>query len=300
MATKKTVLLLGGLIMTLTSCYRKPIDIEQYKNEVYIVNAYNRVYDIDYEYKPEGEYATNFITISSSGTLPITEKAMVSLTFADELVQQYNIKYIGDLEAEKYKWYKLIDYDNRVKAEGFERIVIEPKDSIRKNLNIHIQTFGLDPDINWALPISILESAPYPISINGKNIMLKLNLINDYSGHYNLVGRDSVFGELRSSLLKKTKKMVAVSSDEVRLFYAASTEGRNYVDDNAIVLKINSSDLNDDGHYPVSIRGWRNFSLENSYGIYDPKTKTFQLRYEYTKDGLTHQIRETLTLDKTK
>ena len=73
------------------SCSEDILEKEQYKKEIYLVGAYDRVWTTTVEYSEED--VETYFTISSSGTLPLDKNVNVKLKINEELVDIYNQKY---------------------------------------------------------------------------------------------------------------------------------------------------------------------------------------------------------------
>ena len=295
MKSKYVKLLLGTAFMTgvLTSCYETPTSREQYKPEVYMVGANEKVQKRNFPFKPKGEMATNFITIFSSGSRRITEKVQMKLVYRDSLVDIYNRKNFSTLASERHKWYKLIDL-SKVNIPTMDNVELDPTKSIYVNVPIEVETHGMDADSLWVIPLHLAESSPYPINPTGRNMLVSVTLVNDFSGSYVLEGRDSIPGDVRGYPLNKPKQLKAMGLREVRLFYGGSNEGRNYLDANAIKLTV-AEEKNEKGHYPVTITAWKSLNIkEQREAYYDPEKKEFVLLYLINENNQDHLIQEIL------
>lgn len=259
------LLLLGWTVLFLTSCSNHVDFGEQYKKIVYIVKSDNKVYLR--QHKITGTEQIGDIALYCGGSDDLKEDVTVTLMKDEESMDAYNNKtFDASNQHEKLvvlpeKYYKIPSYDVVIKA-GTEYTKIP----------ITLQTNELDPDVCYAIPLSIKEVSRYEINDKLKTVFYQLELVNDFSGNYlgtlkNIQGKDTIF-------TAKDKELKAIEENKVRtVIYNLNADHEN-LETNFMVLTISADNK-------VTINPWKNAKIRDlGNSVYDPVKKTFTLHYE--------------------
>lgn len=288
-----TSLLLSLIVI---SCSEDPMEQEQYKKEIYLVGAYNRVWEIDVNYS--NEKIESFFTVTSSGTLNLDKDVSVSVEIDESIVETYNRKYLGELNVDKF--YEPLD-QSIYEIPSMNNITIKHKEGISVNVPIFIQTKELDVDQRYVIPIQIANSSPYDVNPTGKKMLIHLNLINAYSGNYQLDGYMTEKGS-NPRRIQKNKILTANGINTVRLFYAMNNESSKKEEITAKTIELTISDEFVEGSTTkkkVSVKGWKDLIITDSgTGTFNTATKEFNFTYTTISNGTVYE--EKLTADKIK
>ena len=77
-------------------------------------------------------------------------------------------------------WYTIPSYTSVIKAG--ERYVRFP---------VRVDTEKIDTDARYLIPLKIVDSSPYPVNEQADTVLLvKVKMINDYSGNYMMKGTE--------------------------------------------------------------------------------------------------------------
>ncbi len=277
----------------ITACSEKLLDKEHYKTEIYLIGGYDRVWPIDVMYS-DTPYESYF-SVSSSGSLRLSQDVKVVMSINEALIDHYNNKFLGVLNQDKFLKPLPTDFYS---IPNLTNTVIEHKEEIYKTVPIEIMTEGINPDIPYVIPVQIDEVSAFEINPSGEKVLIQLNMLNEFSGSYQLDGSILEAGEDKEKRIQKIKNLKAVTKDKVRMFIGAENEIDEKIDELTVCLEVQKIlSKNDAGEavFPVSITGWKDVNVTNGSGTYNEQTKTFNIEYTVEKEGVSKLYKETLT-----
>ena len=259
------VLLVAGMY----GCMEEtPLDREQYIKQVYLANSYDILYKTTLKYSDEPQSA--FVSVASSGSLPLDRDVTVTLGVDTAAVRLYNEKYLGSQ--------KMPTMSVTLKKEG----------NIYERCPIFIQTAHLHCDSAYVIPLTIVSSTVYPVSDGLETILFSFELENDYSGIYQMVGEKVNVETGDRQPLAKSKTLTAYSKDKLRMYVEVLQEEKEKMEENCLLLEIRPDNR-------VILVPYGSLVISQvEAGTYDPVAKSIRLKYEYTLDGETWQVNETL------
>lgn len=272
-----------AVLLVLCSCDKNPIDGEQYFKQVYLIGAQDLVREVELSYS--SDFVETFITVSTSGSQPIEEDVSVKLKIDPKIINDYNEKYFESDETEKFLQNVQEDLYN---VPSLGKLTIVAKEGISANLPVFIKTENLNPDLTYAIPFSILDVDNYVINDNLRNLILKLKLINSYSGDYSMTGERINLSSGVMNRIQKNKSLKAIGVNKLRMFHSDSSENTD-IDDNGIVIEIQDDNS-------VSVKSWNLLEDVIGEGVYSPETKTIEISYSMNWNQTEYQVSETLTL----
>jgi hypothetical protein len=247
---------------------------EQYKKTIYIVNSNDLLYSAEHFFGTANDEIV--ISVYCASSEPITNDVRVRLKIDRHAMDSLNAK---NLLAEP-------SYINKVMLPpGNYRLEGEPYLTIRAGnqygtLKIPFDFSGLDPDIEYVLPFTLVSnSADYEIIHDLQSIVYEVKMMNSYSGDYT--------GSLQESAARVTgvqAVLKALSANTVRLpAYNSETD--------FMLLTVASDGVT------VAINPAGNTKVEDMGGsTYDPVLQRFELYYRYTDaSGGTVQVIEVIT-----
>lgn len=286
---KRTISILTGLflLLHLWSCNENPIDSEQYKKRIYIVKSIDKVYTSDLKYSDSIQ--ETFVSVAISGSQPQDQNVKIELELVPEAVGIYNEKYIGRWSSKPYytvmpdRFYSIPSMETEMYAGGetFARLPI-----LMNTADIHC-------DSTYTIPIAIKSVSAYEVNTEISSLLMAFNMVNDYSGIYQMIGKKTETANGNSSNIGKSKTLKAISEKAVRMFIEASKDDdKTLIPSTNVVITVASDNS-------VAVTPWdaanANFTITGSGGTYNPANKSFNIWYSYTDtSGKEFKITENL------
>lgn len=302
----KNIIIIAVLILVSSSCNEYEVfEKEQYKNVFALISAdQENVYSKTFDFRQTE--AKGYIAFSMGGSNPTDKDVTVSIVEDASLINAYNLsnfdmlvdRYIRPMPADKYT------------IESEECII--PAGASGAQIPIKIRPEGLSPDSAYFIAVRVDSYSGLEINPLKDYLLYKIMLKNYWcvgdNGHrgqstaYTDTGNEKVAGSTdMPAQLSGTKIMRPISANQVRILPGKVIHDYDRVlfEKAAIVLTINEDNsvdfegykhmqvekMNDDPDYPNTFR------VENDgYASF----QTFALRYNYTLDGVTYEVREEL------
>lgn len=288
------------------SCSEDILEKEQYKKEIYLVGAYDRVWTTTVEYSEED--VETYFTISSSGTLPLDKNVNVKLKINEELVDIYNQKYWTILNEDKY--YKPLN-QSLYNIPSLSNVLLDHSKGISVKVPVFIKTKDINIDKDYVIPVEIESSTPYPVNESGEKMLILLKMKNAYSGSYKMDGytyevEDGEVLEMSKRHISNNKTVTPTGINTVRIFYAMNNESDEETDIQTKTIQMTILDENYAGSdyvKKVKVDAWHPATwsasgksvIDTGKSYYDPKEG--KLYVEYQIDNMLYE--ETLTKIKT-
>lgn len=273
----KLTAILFVMLIVASSC-NDDIDFgEQYKKTVYIVNSSNLLLMNEHFY---GKDNTIVVSVYCASSEAIGEDLHVRVKIDEHALDSLNDK--GHLESNSYVD-KVMLPASRYQFSGEKDVVIRAGEQYGV-LEIPFDVDGLDADIPYVLPISIVSnSAGYDVNPQARSIVYGIELSNRFSGIYSGISAESPTA-IRS--LQVTAK--AISTNTVRLPIHNLPADDN-LDTNFMLLTISN-----DGQ--VTVAPWLNSTVVDLGGsFYDEVQQILELHYRFTADSKIYTVTEKLT-----
>lgn len=292
----KTIrLFLTGVILYICAACSTDVDFgEQYKKQIYIVNANERIVSAEHNLT---ESTDGFMTFYCAGSETSQKDVVVRYKIDKEALDAYNkseydentAKYMECVPEDKIRF-----HENTVTIKAGEDYAI---------LGFSINTLDLDPSKNYAIPVTITEVSAYEINPEMKTLFYNLKLKTPYSGLY-----DSRLELHRFALLQSTrfaqKKTIATAKNEIRVPILDKKE----IPDGSIdyyVITLNEEDntvtvtSEAEGFTPLKVMNVKPSPdspapQQVPVNYYKPETKEFVIGYSYPVNGTLHFIIETM------
>lgn len=274
-------------------------ETEQYIKQVYIVGASDIVWTFDVAYSSEPQPA--YISIATGGTQNIDEDVTVKLRHNDAVIDWYNNKYMYDAPAR----YSRLD-DARVSVPSMNAVI--KAGEVYTRLPFTITSEGLHCDSMYSITFEIESVSNYEKSTEDSVLIMNLNLVNDYSGVYQLTAAkfsltfNSTTGEYEESpfgSLSVSRTLKAIDENSVRFFNEAKEETRSgYSSNEEYYNALNNLCLRfvkNTGNNTFEIRPWKNLEIAGGECTYGNGIFTFWYDYLSEGEGARYRIKGTLT-----
>jgi hypothetical protein len=282
-----------------------PMASEQYRKDIYIVGAYNRVSTFDLPY---GESQNAFVSVAVSGTLSIEADVEVTLAGNNSIIDWYNGKYMLDAPV-KYK--QLSEASLTVPS---WKTTIRAGD-VYAHLPFTVNSTGLHCDSLYAIGVAIASVSGYQKSAADTALILTFRLTNEFSGSYQMEatkvrvepevldnGDTASWVETGLPLPVSIRRtLTAMSADTVRLFHEKTKETlaeySNSYDPGADYFAAISSSCVKFGRVPGSDK----FTVQpyDAFPVLDGEATFanggFTFRYDYTEGAARYRIQGTLS-----
>ena len=272
-----------------------PLKEEQYVKQIYIVGASAVVsqFVMPYQSNPSDAY----ISLATGGSLKIDKDVSVSVIHDDQAIKWYNNKYMIDAPAK----YRILEATNYTIPKMSTTI---KAGEVYGRMPFSVTTKGLHCDSLYALTFKIDQVSDYQKVVKDSVLILNLNLVNDYSGTYQLnIARSNmiknnagVWEKGTTTNLSTTRLLKAVDENTVRLFNEVKAEQRSsYTSHEEYFNAIKKYGVNlsksTDGTFVIS--PWADLA------IVDPGTckytdDTFTFVYDYMDGTTRYRIEGTL------
>jgi hypothetical protein len=237
---------------------------EQYKKTVYIVNGNNLLYTGEHFFGAEDDKIV--ISVYCASSEPITHDLKVQLildTHALDSLNAYNL--LVDPESIDKVLLPSTNYqlsDNTVIIQSGKQY---------GTLDIPFSFTGLDPDIAYALPVSIVSNdAGYDINRNIQSIVYEIKMMNQFSGNFS------------GSSSTSPTDIVGVQPVLKAMSYNTARMPVHNLADESSDLNTNYMLLTVDENGSVRISPWMFASVTDLGGsTYDFEKQIFDLNYKF-------------------
>lgn len=269
------------LVISLAACNNKiPMEEELWPETVYLVGAKDKIIDrsLNIGYEKDTIYAS----VAISGSLPTKENVVVTLVESPQTIEEYNRKERGS-----------DDIMYRTLAEGIysfpnENVEVK-KGDVYGVYPIHIDPSTLHIDSLYMLAFKLEETSRFELAKEDTVVMIRLNLMNDYSGLYYMDGVIKPVNDPNDSIVYKSPRTLqaVVDGNTVRMYHQknewskGSTDYRPGFCFNITVNPDNS----------VTLKPWDQFKLISGGGRYYPEMEVYDLWYTFEEDGVQKKTR---------
>lgn len=278
---KLAFFLISLLVISLAACNNKiPMEEGLWPETVYIVGAKDKIIDrsLNIGYEKDTIYAS----VAISGSLPTKENVVVTLVESPQTIEEYNRKERGS-----------DDIMYRTLAEGIysfpnENVEVK-KGDVYGVYPIYIDPSTLHIDSLYMLAFKLEETSRFELAKEDTVVMIRLNLMNDYSGLYYMDGVIKPVNDPNDSIVYKSPRTLqaVVDGNTVRMYHQknewskGSTDYRPGFCFNITVNPDNS----------VTLKPWDQFKLISGGGRYYPEMEVYDLWYTFEEDGVQKKTR---------
>jgi len=261
-----TVLYGCGFLMLFSACNGDINFGEQYKKTIYLVHANNFLYTKQHFYGAENDKLVFAVYCASSE--PIKQDVSVTLKIDRNALDSLNRQ--RSKESETYINKQMLP-DAAYEMSAIVQVTI-PAGEQYALLEVPFHSEGLDADISYALPVSIVSNnRDYELVETARSLVYEIKMSSKYSGTFTGTSAESPT-EVRP--VQVTLK--ALSANQVRLPIHDLNGSEKYLDTNFMLLTIA-----EDGR--VTIAPWANAQIiDLGDNFYDEVRQAYELNYRYT------------------
>ena len=269
------------LIMCMAGCDNKiPMEEDLWSETVYLVGAKDKI--IDRSLNIGYEKDTIYTSVAISGSLPTKENVIVTIEESPSSIDEYNRKERGS-----------DDILYRTLADGIysfpqENVKVN-KGEVYGNYHIHFDPSTLHFDSLYMLALKLSKTSHFELAKEDTVVMIRLNLMNDYSGLYYMDGVIKPADNPKDSIIYKSPRTLqaVVDGNTVRMYHQKnewSKGSTDYRPDFCFNITVNPDNS-------VTLKPWDKFKLISGGGKYYPEMEVYDLWYTFEEDGIQKKTR---------
>lgn len=272
--------ILFPLILSLlffTGCDQEsPMEHEQYSPIVYIVGSANKI--IDKELNIGYDQDTVCLSIAVSGSLSLPQDVTATLEECPDEIDRYNSRELS-AEARHYRNLSPDIYEypsNQVTVKAGNVYELFP---------IYVKPATLHCDSLYMLSFRLSDTSAYTVTEEDTVALVRLNLVNEFSGSYTMDGMLRNTEDPTDSLTYKMPRTLMATDNgrTVRMFHYNNewTEGsgNDYRQSHTFKITVNEDNT-------LSMATWNEFELIDGGGVYVPEYEVYDLWYTYRQDDV--------------
>jgi hypothetical protein len=268
---KKITLLYLSIAILFVGCEEEaPMDRELFPQKVYIVGARDQLVERDIDLGNSTD--TIAISVAVSGSLPLAKDVTVTIDENPDEVALYNERNVSGEDVQYQK------PDDAIYSYPLEQVTIKAGE-IYSTYPIHINPATLQCDSLYMIPLRLSSISDYELSDNDTTVLVRLHLMNEYSGLYYVDGVLKNTTNANDSLVyKMARNLVATDNGSTVRMYHYNNETDDYLPSHTFKITINSDNS-------LSYATWEDFVIYDGGGTYHPDVKLYDFWYEYDNNG---------------
>lgn len=269
---KKIILFSLSLVVLLAGCVEEesPMRKELYPQKVYIVGARNQVInrDIDLGNSPD----TIFLSVAVSGSLPLSKDVTVTLAENPDEVPLYNARNVSGAAVQFQQ------PDATVYSYPLNQVTLKAG-QVYGTYPIYVNPATLQCDSLYMIPLRLNSISDYELSDNDTTVLVRFNLMNQYSGLYYVKGMlRSTTNSNDSVVYRMVRNLVATDNGNTVRLYHFNNETDQYRPTHTFKITVNTDNT-------LSFATWDQFVIHEGGGTYHPALKVYDFWYEYESNG---------------
>lgn len=246
------------------------MDRELFLKNVYIVGNQDQIIDRDVDLGNATD--TICVSVAVSGSLPSSKDVTVTIEEDPAEVTLYNERNVSGEDVQ----YQVPDQS--IYSFPLEELTIKAGE-VYNTYPIYINPESLQCDSLYMIPLRLASISDYERSENDTTVLVRLNLMNDYSGLYYVDGILKNTANTNDSLeYKMSRNLVATDNGSTVRMYHYNNETDDYLLSHTFKITINSDNS-------LSYATWDQFVIYDGGGIYHPKMELYEFWYEYDDNG---------------
>ena len=255
-------------------------DKDFYPRYVYIVGAESKIIDRDLNIGPEKD--TISIAIAVSGTQELDKDVYVKIAEVDGAIEAYNDK---ELSSEVTHYQKL---NSDIYSFISDEIVVR-KGEVYNTYPIVINPETLHCDSLYMLAFIIESISDFNLGEEDTLALVRINLINDFSGLYYMDGViKNTELEDDSTIYKMPRNAQALEDGQTVRFYHYNNEFTNGDANDYRPTHTFKITVNEDNS--LSFETFDQFELVNGGGTWNERWKLYDLWYEYKSNNIIYRV----------
>lgn len=269
------------LLACMAGCDNKiPMEENLWPETVYLVGAKDKIInrDLNIGYEKDTIYAS----VAISGSLPTKEDITVTIEEFPSGIESYNQKELGSDDI-KYR-----TLTNGIYSFPQENVVVK-KGETYGTYPVHIDPSTLHIDSLYMMAFKLSGTSRFELAKEDTVVLIRLNLMNDYSGLYYMDGVIKPADNPKDSVIYKSPRTLqaVVDGNTVRMYHQKnewSKGSTDYRPDFCFNITVNPDNS-------VTLKSWDKFKLISGGGKYYPEMEVYDLWYTFEEDGIQKKTR---------
>jgi hypothetical protein len=249
-----------------------PLSKDLYPQKVYIVGAPDLIVDRDLNigHLP---YDTVSISVAVSGSRSTSKDVTVTVGEQDSAVINYDYKNLSNLVTQ---YRKIAD---SVYTYPSKSVTIKAG-QVYNTFPIYIKPTSFQCDSLYMLPLKLTSTSAYTLIKTDTLALVRLNLVNKYSGLYYMYGVIRNTTNPKDTLVyKMSRNLLATDNGQTVRMYHYNNEfiqgdTKDYRPSSAFKITVNADKS-------LSFATWKNFGIIDGGGTYNSTLKLYNLWYTF-------------------
>lgn len=272
----KLFISLGLSLLLFAGCdMEAPLDQQLYPETVYIVGARDKIIyrDLDMGYDQD----TVYVSVAVSGSLPSSQEVTVELEEYPQAIADYNAKELSSN-----------DILNQNLPGGLYNFpnpnAIVKKGDVYGTYPVYVKPATLHIDSLYMISLKLKSTTAFEMAENDTVVLVKFNLMNQYSGQYYMDGEIGEVGSTEDAEIYKMPRTLSsvVDGNTVRMYHLKNewTKGTtDYRPDYCLNITVNPDNS-------LTIKPWEFFEILDYKGTYHPELELYDLSYTFMENGV--------------
>lgn len=269
---KKILLYSISLIVLFAGCENEtsPMDTDLFPSKVYIVGARDQI--VEREIELGNMIDTIAVSVAVSGSRPLNKDVTVTIKENIDEIDLYNQRNVSGEDVQYQK------PDDSIYSYPLQQLTIKAGE-VYNTFPIHIKPESLQCDSLYMIPIRLNTISDYELSDNDTTVLVRLHLVNKYSGLYYVEGiLKNTTNVTDSVMYNMTRNLVATDNGSTVRMYHYNNETKDYRSTHTFKITINSDNT-------LSYSTWDKFEIFDGGGVYYPDVEVYDFWYEYNNNG---------------
>lgn len=269
-----------GFAIVAASCdMESPMDMDLYPQKVYIVDAVNTIVNRDLDIGNDPDTVT--VSVAVSGSRPSDRDVTVQLVEQPDAIPYYNSRELS-AEVTQYQHLPAANY-----SYPQEQMTIKAG-QVYGTFPIVIRPGELHCDSLYMLPLRLKSSSSYELTQEDTVALVKINMVNGYSGIYYMDGIIRNTNDPSDTLVYQMARNLKATDNgnTVRMYHYNNefSEGDNvdYRPSHAFRITVNADNS-------LSFSTWDQFSIIDGGGTYLPDMKLYDFWYTFEDNGVVRK-----------
>lgn len=256
-----------------------PMDMDLYPPKVYIVGAVNKIVNRDLHIGNDPD--TISVSVAVSGSRPSGQNVTVQLVEQPDAIAYYNSRELSS-EVTHYQQLPASNY-----SYPEEHLTIKAG-QVYGTFPIVIKPYQLHCDSLYMLPLKLKSTSSYELTQKDTIVLVRVNLVNSYSGVYYMDGVIRNTGNPTDTLVYKMVRNLKATDNgnTVRMYHYNNefSEGDkiDYRPTHAFRITVNADNS-------LSFATWDQFHIIDGGGKYLPDMKLYDFWYTFNDNGVVRK-----------
>lgn len=252
-----------------------PMEDNLYPESVYLVGAKGKI--IDRNLNLGYDIDTVYASIAISGTQSTSDEVTVGVEESPKSVEDYNKKELGSNDVH----YRNLDKD--IYSFPQQNAVVK-KGNVYGTYPININPKTLHADSLYMMGFKLNNTSKYKLAEEDSVVLIRLNLMNQYSGLYYMDGVIKEVSNPNDSIVYKMPRncQAVYDGNTIRMYHQKNEWAKGATDyrpSHCFTITVNKDNS-------CTLKTWDQFQILSGGGKYYPDMKVYDLWYTFIENGV--------------